>query len=236
MQTSLLRTVAWPALKFMTSRSSVVKGGIEDSDCHWAIGWQLGDNWVSSMGQHVLHPKVWWQLWMCTLSQCNGSDPGSFTEVQWKGVKDRARERAGDKIQQVSEMPILKTSCLQDRSEVQPETSRNRSRAWHIHEAAQAGSGCTDLSRNESPVWQAEVCTQLPGRSWSGLLLPWQGYRARICSVMPWFAKAGQCSPSHVSSPVLFCYLVWNWPELPELSLSLKTNMNIFTSKVQNCL
>lgn len=65
----LLWTVAWPVLKFMTSRSSEVKGGIVVSDCHWTIGWQLGDNWVSAMGQHVLHPKVWWQLWMWTLSQ-----------------------------------------------------------------------------------------------------------------------------------------------------------------------
>lgn len=59
----------------------------------------------------------------------NGSDPGSVIEVQSKAVKDRTRDRAGDEIQQGSERPILKTRCPQHRSEVQPETSRSRTRA-----------------------------------------------------------------------------------------------------------
>lgn len=59
----------------------------------------------------------------------NVSDPGSVVEVQSKAVKDGARDEAGDEIKQGSEMPILKTSCPQHRSEVQPETSRNRNRA-----------------------------------------------------------------------------------------------------------
>lgn len=55
----------------------------------------------------------------------NGSDPGSVLEVQSK-AGNRARDRAEDKIQQGSERPIQRTSCLQQRSEVQPETSRGR--------------------------------------------------------------------------------------------------------------
>ena len=66
------------------------------------------------------HP---WGSIYCT-QKCNsvgsdGSDPGSVLEVQAKAVGDRARDRDGDNLQRGSEKSIQKTSCLQQRSEVQ---------------------------------------------------------------------------------------------------------------------
>lgn len=50
----------------------------------------------------------------------DGSDPAPILEVQSKAGGDRARERAGDKLQPGSERSIQKTSCLQQRPQVQP--------------------------------------------------------------------------------------------------------------------
>lgn len=124
-------------------------------------------HWVSLLGQHVLHPRVWWQLWMCTLSQWAAMDQilcqsWRSSQKQETGPETELKTRYNRGLRGPSRGQAAYSKGLR--------CSQRHPEAGHTHEAARAGSGCIELSRNGSPVWQAEVCRQVLGRSWSGLL------------------------------------------------------------------